>query len=264
MHSRLRSILRLRCSICLLLITITGFGQVADSIAVPASDTSIIYDEVVETPERTTRSFSPVESFEQERITVRTLPDSFVNRLRKDGDFSYVKKGLKHASETTPASTDGQSRSFRLLSGLLSALPYIAIAVFIILLVWYLTSNNFILLKTKSKSIAPASATEERQDIFSIDYATSIRQALQQKNYRLAIRLQYLELLKKLSEKELIHFVPDKTNFEYLSQMRSCYYYDDFFAATRHYEYSWYGLFDISENAYQKINSTFQQLKQKL
>ncbi len=83
-------------------------------------------------------------------------------------------------------------------------------------------------------------------------------------NYRLAIRLQYLELLKKLSDNGLIHFLPDKTNFEYLAQLRSSSYYDDFFTATRNYEYSWYGLFDISENMYQKINNTFQQLKQKL
>ncbi|SDD56918.1 hypothetical protein [Niabella drilacis] len=264
MHSRSGSILRLHCSICLLLIAIAGFAQVEDSVAAPVSDTAIVYDSVVETREAGAHSFNSVESFEQERTAVRALPDSFTNGLRKDGDFDYVKNGLRPPSGAAATSAGSKSGFFRILAGFLTVLPYIAIGLFVVLLVWYLAANNFILFRTKSKSIAAPTVLEERQDIFSIDYTVSIRQALQQKNYRLAIRLQYLELLKILSDKDLIHFVPDKTNIEYLLQMRATRYYDDFFAATRNYEYSWYGLFEISENMYQKINSTFQQLKQKL
>jgi len=260
MHSRLRTIRYLFCSIWLLLTVTAGSAQAADPVA--TEDTSEVYDEVPERTEEPTASFNSIERFEQERSTIRTVPDSFINKLRKDPDFGYVKTGLKHAEKT--ASGNNRQNSSSAWSGIFAALPYIAITVFIVLLVWYLVANNFILFRNRSTSLPATEVQEDTGDIFAIDYATAIRQALQQKNYRLAIRLQYLELLKKLSDKGLIHFLPDKTNFEYLMQLRSSGYYDDFFTATRNYEYSWYGLFDISENMYQKINNTFQQLKQKI
>ncbi|WP_018629686.1 hypothetical protein [Niabella aurantiaca] len=253
MPKHLKKILQLFCCCCLLLTEGTALAQEAGETAL--QETSGVYTEELVT-DATSTEFIPVEDFENERTSARTVPDSFINRLQKDAAFGYVKTGLKQpktkSSQTSPRGTPA----------FFTVLPYIAI--FVLLLVWYLTANNFILFRKKSTTLAVAAIQEDHQDIFSIDYATSIRMALQQKDYRLAIRLQYLELLKKLSDRELIHFLPDKTNFEYLTQMRSSGYYDDFFTATRNYEYSWYGLFDISEIMYQKINNTFQHLKQKL
>ncbi|MCH5682976.1 DUF4129 domain-containing protein [Niabella sp. W65] len=95
------------------------------------------------------------------------------------------------------------------------------------------------------------------KDIFSIEYAAAIKEALNNKNYRLAIRLHYLQLLKMLSEKGVIHYQPDKTNFDYLLQVRSTPHYSDFSGLTRQYEYSWYGLFPISQSQYEQIDLLF-------
>ncbi|MCF3111338.1 hypothetical protein LL912_21305 [Niabella sp. CC-SYL272] len=232
--------------------------------AVTVLDSSADNDTVAEEAViESTASFNPVEGFENEQDTIRPMPGQFTVKLREDPAFDYVKTGLKPGKDKPEEARDNSGR----LSGLAAffkAVPYIAIAVFIVLLLWYLAAHNFILFRKKSTPLNTPAIKEAPQDIFSIDYAASIHQALQQKNYRLAIRLQYLELLKKLSDRQLIHFLPDKTNFEYLLQMRASNYYDDFFTATRHYEYSWYGLFEVTENMYQKINTTFQQLKQKL
>ncbi|WP_300603184.1 hypothetical protein [Niabella sp.] len=261
MHNCIRTIFRLAC--CgLLLIGTPGMGQEKKETVVAAPDSSA--NSVVVTEEsdnETEASFDPVESFEHETNAIRPMPGHFTQKLQEDADFHYVKTGLTHKDIQEEGNPHTPARGW---VAFFKVLPYIAIAVFIGLLIWYLASHNFILFRKKSTSVHTPAVTEEHQDIFSIDYAAAIRQALQQNNYRLAIRLQYLELLKKLSDRQLIHFLPDKTNFEYMLQMRSSSYYDDFFMATRHYEYSWYGLFDITENMYQKINNTFQQLKQKL
>ncbi|MBZ4188540.1 DUF4129 domain-containing protein [Niabella beijingensis] len=247
------------CGILFLLLPAAAFSQSNEEDEITEDSTSIV-DIGSATDKEPAASFKGIEYFENDSSAVRSVPDSFVRRLHNDADFGYVKTGLKPENKASSQQTRGPVIG----SGFFSLLPYIAIALFIIILVWYLSANQFILFRKKSTAL-PVSHTEEAsRDIFSIDYAASIRQALQQKNYRLAIRLQYLELLKKLSDRQLIHFLPDKTNFEYLTQMRSSKHYQDFFTATRHYEYSWYGLFDISENMYQKINDTFQQLKQKL
>ncbi|MBO9618657.1 MAG: hypothetical protein J7539_06420 [Niabella sp.] len=203
------------------------------------------------------RSFNTIGNYAQQQVIVKNIPEDFVKQLQNDPAFGYVKTGLGKKTEEKSS-----GRSYHL--GWLSLIPYIAIVIFILLLIWYLSSNKFIFFKKKSTAVAAGPAADADKDIFSINYAVELRKALEQGNYRLAIRLQYLELLKILSEKQLIHFKPDKTNFDYLLQLRSSGYYDDFFAATRNYEYSWYGLFDITEPLYQKINNPFLQLKQKI
>lgn len=220
-------------------------------------------EEYNEDDEEDDTGFRDVEYFNDGTTTVRSTPAPFVNKLKSDPDFDYVKTGLKKKVIEEEESKPEQKKQIP-KADWLSYVPYIAIVLFAGLLIWYLLANNFILFRKKKERQDGDSPIEEHQDLFSLDYAYQIQKALEQKNYRLAIRLQYLELLKKLTDKELIHFLPDKTNFDYLMQLRGSVYYDDFFAVTRNYEYSWYGLFDITEGMYQKINSVFQNLKQRI
>ena len=80
------------------------------------------------------------------------------------------------------------------------------------------------------------------EDIFAINYQKEIDKAAQQGNYRLAVRLLFLRILKNLSQKNIIRYTQDKTNLDYLVQLHATRYYSDFFRITRNYEYSWYGL----------------------
>jgi hypothetical protein len=67
-----------------------------------------------------------------------------------------------------------------------------------------------------------------------------------------------------MSEKNIIQYKQDKTNFDYLLQLQPTNYYSSFFQLTRNYEYSWYGLFDISDEAYQLIKKDFEQFESKI
>jgi hypothetical protein len=71
----------------------------------------------------------------------------------------------------------------------------------------------------------------------------------------------FLQLLKNLSEKNIIQYKHDRTNFDYLSQLYATRYYEDFFRITRHYEYSWYGQFEVSPKTYQVIKKEFEDFK---
>lgn len=102
-------------------------------------------------------------------------------------------------------------------------------------------------------------ALQDDQDIFNINYQLEIDKAIQQKNYRLAIRLMFLRMLKDLSEKKIIQYTQDKTNFDYLMQLHSTRYYDGFFRIARNYEFSWYGQFEVNENAFRIIQGDFNQ-----
>lgn len=186
----------------------------------------------------------------------RILSKEFVSTLKDDKAFDYVKTGLpKEKSKNRTSLPQFNFNRFWLL---------VPIVLFAIFLLYYLYKNNLLLFRKKSATLYTESKEDQEKDIFSIPFSEAISKALNQNNFRLAIRLQYLQILKSLSQKGIINYLPDKTNHDYLAQLRSSVYYDEFFTATRNYEYSWYGLFDIDKDKYNQIQQTFSSLQTKI
>ena len=105
-------------------------------------------------------------------------------------------------------------------------------------------------------------ATEDvYEDIFSLSYTKLIQQAEKEKDYRVAIRLMFLQILKSLSDVGAIQYQPDHTDLEYLQQLSQSKYYKDFFNVMRSYEYAWYGKFFISPEKYATIKNDFLKLQ---
>lgn len=91
-----------------------------------------------------------------------------------------------------------------------------------------------------------------------------ITQALEKKNYGLAVRFLYQKSLLLLKEHELIHFKQDKTNYEYLKELNdhpSASYFD---RLTYFHEYIDYGHFEIDKERYQKVRAVFSQFQKSL
>lgn len=188
-------------------------------------------------------------------IAWHQLPAGYIDNLKREDNFDYVKNGIPE-----PEKRDTPEMNF--LIG--EIWIYVAIIVFLLLLAWYLKENNLLFFRKKPATIQSVAQEELLKDIFSIDYATAIKEALDSNNYRLAIRLHYLQLLKTLSEKGVIQYQPDKTNFDYLLQVRSTPHYSDFSGLTRQYEYSWYGLFPISQAQYNQVDQLFTNFYKKI
>jgi hypothetical protein len=200
-------------------------------------------------------------------VSERHLPPDHAKKIKEDKDFWYAnseleKKEKKQQQAKTPDGTYvplGQRTWFQTL------LWFIIIAAFAGAIMWYLAESNVGLFRKKNLPAPGDSAMGEiPEDIFAINYQREIDKAAEQKNYRLAVRLMYLRLLKNLSDRNIIQYKQDKTNFDYLLQLQSTGYYNNFFRLTRHYEYSWYGHFDVEENAYQIINREFAQFEREI
>lgn len=95
-------------------------------------------------------------------------------------------------------------------------------------------------------------------------YDRLIAQAVMNKDYRLAIRYSYLQTLKKLSDIGLLKFSADKTNYQYVNELRGKPYQNDFAAITLNYEYVWYGKFDINEDVYHRLSGDYKLFNQKI
>ncbi|MTI20151.1 DUF4129 domain-containing protein [Fulvivirga sp. RKSG066] len=102
------------------------------------------------------------------------------------------------------------------------------------------------------------------EDIHQMDFQKLIDEAIQNKNYRLAIRLTYLLALKHLSDKNLIDWQPGKTNYDYTHELNRPNLKPGFNDLSYYFDYTWYGDFEVNEPLFNKVNGLFTQWKKQL
>lgn len=100
---------------------------------------------------------------------------------------------------------------------------------------------------------------ESLENIHEISFDDELGNTLQNRNYRLAVRLLYLQTLKYLNDKDKIDWQPNKTNLAYVAEMQNEKGYKEFSQLTHQFEYIWYGDFKIDRLAYENIQQSFQQ-----
>jgi hypothetical protein len=194
-------------------------------------------------------------------IQLRKAGDSSHQKMRSDEDFWYANAVFKkkEARETKRSRGFLNSKAFETLLWLC------VIGGFIAVLIIYLSNNNARLFrstkKIKGNEIDPDPETD---DIFSINYQKEIEKAINTGNYRLGVRLLFLQLLRGLSDRNIIQYAQNKTNFDYLLQVQQASWYPLFFRLTRNYEYAWYGHFDIGQHQFDLIRNDFTALEKQI
>ncbi|WP_158548373.1 DUF4129 domain-containing protein [Marixanthomonas ophiurae] len=147
---------------------------------------------------------------------------------------------------------------------LLKVLPYLIIGGIVAFIVWLFFKLNPGASFLKSKEKPDVFFSEEEEIIRSKNIRELIEKALQNKNYRLAVRYYYLLILKKLTDAELIDYEFDKTNTDYIAEITSDTVILPFKKTTNLYDYIWYGNFTVTETDYRKAQRTFQELEQQI
>lgn len=114
--------------------------------------------------------------------------------------------------------------------------------------------------KRKSGQGADIDIENIEAHIYESDLDRFIREAVEQKNYALAIRLYYLAIIKELSLNKIIRWKKDKTNKDYIREMRKTNAFQAFREATRVFERVWYGQGELTEPDYHSIKPQFDAL----
>ena len=102
------------------------------------------------------------------------------------------------------------------------------------------------------------------ENIHAVDFQTRLAEAEAAGNYRLALRLGYLQLLKLLSDRGLIRWQPDKTNHAYLAELPAEALRAPFRELTRQFEFVWYGELPLPTGLYQQARASQQAFQQTL
>jgi hypothetical protein len=154
-----------------------------------------------------------------------------------------------------------QSRRPTTLTAALNSWPltifFWSLAIFFIAFLSYkIFSKNGLFVRKKEEHIEPEEISLQELNELS-EYDSLISEAENKNEFNLATRYLFLKTLKNLSDKEIISFAAEKTNHDYLAEMKHHRYFEDFSKLTRDYEYVWYGKFFIDKEPYQKLKKDF-------
>jgi hypothetical protein len=211
-------------------------------------------------------------------IQAKHFDQHVLTQFRKSSDFNYKDRAgagepsflercwiwLKHVlfGWLENARIDGTWTGF-----FLTALKYLIYAAVLALLVFVIIKAIGIdttkLFRGKSKRL-DLPYTESLEDINVIDFDGELEKALAKNNYRLAVRLLYLNSLKQLSDMQLIHWQIDKTNSAYVNELSDPSRKQAFGLITRQFEYVWYGNFNIDKTTFVSVSNLFQDFKKQL
>jgi hypothetical protein len=208
----------------------------------------------------------------------KKLPDTLISGFKADDAFWYVNYVFnKKKKERQPATYDNDAKKSKNSkseeeSGTFMVSPFFQTVLWILIIggfaavvILYLANSNVALFRKKNTIIRSDEEMETAtENIFEINYQREIDKAVSNGNFRFAVRLMFLRVLKNLSDTKAIQYTPDRTNFDYLMQLQSTAHYADFFKLTRNYEYSWYGHFDIDREKFSWIRRDFEDFDQKL
>ena len=104
------------------------------------------------------------------------------------------------------------------------------------------------------------SLDEAEANPMNADLEKLIQKLIQNKDYRGAIRANFLLILQLLNRKELIEWKKPKTNFDYVNEISKQDYHADFYALTQYFEWIWYGNHTIEQPTYKELEQEFKTL----
>lgn len=197
-------------------------------------------------------------------VDVRTVSDNIFDKYINDPAFNY-EGNPKEADDWISKIRNWINQqliiltSTKVYSTLLDVLYYGLMIMAVLLIIRGLIKadrRGFLFGKTKTDDFR---LIENEEDITQINLDDLITNALDNKQYKLAIRYFYLKSLKILSERGLIELRNNKTNYQYLTEIKNNRIADAFRVTTNRFEWIWYGDFPVDDELMKNSQTEFNQ-----
>lgn len=228
--------------------------------------------------------------YDAEEIRLRKFDQKTWKKVIGDNDYSEDEPGGKQQEQANLDSGSGASSNSKKrflpddqsraeeqeVSSSASSMPiaslfmqilFYTLIIVVIGYILFLIVKNTSLKPTKKKVTKPdvSDHSVPVEDIKELEIDRLLREALASGNYRLAIRIYFLGLLKSLDEGGFIDWKKNKTNRDYLSELfLKGHYFEEVKELAIAYEQIWYGDHHLNMHAYEQIISSFKAIDQKL
>lgn len=168
-------------------------------------------------------------------------------------------------NEKEPSDKKTKSSSFSKPTADLDGLKYVfyfIIAGFIIFILVKIASGY------RNDRVAPVntdsvqySLEQVEEQIMEIDLNAILEQALQNQDYKLALRINFLMIIKLLAAKGKINWTKEKTNWDYYEELRAETFVNDYRKITQTFELIWYGDHTLNAGQYNGLIVSYEQFK---
>jgi len=204
----------------------------------------------------TTRALPVDSSYLQEKVKVHSVQQQDWEKATKGLDYSTEKKQPEKKEEQkktsansyTPPSLGGPWVQFLLFGAIIIGLIFLLIKVI---------SSGLFLKNTAIKNVSATSLENLEENLHESDLDQALRDALMNKDYRLALRIYYLAIIKELSLRHWIKWKKDKTNYEYVHELEGRPQAPLFSDITSTFERAWYGDVVLDEEGYRLLSPFF-------
>lgn len=194
-------------------------------------------------------------------FAVRALPDSLVRNIKSRSEYWYADTVPERQK---PAAAKDTKKKWFQQAWLGKLLWILLVVLFVGIVAWFLASSNINLFRKKPTALKGDEVGITEEHLLHLSFDNEIEKAVRAQNFRLATRLWYLQTLKLLVDRDRLQFRPGKTNQDYVQQLYGTDLYRDFSKLTRNFEYTWYGRFELGEEAYTVLQKDFVHFKQQL
>ena len=102
------------------------------------------------------------------------------------------------------------------------------------------------------------------ENIHEMDFDGLIEKTIRERDYRKSVRLYYLKTLKQLTDKGLLDWQINKTNYDYQLELLKTEHFQPFRELSLLFDYVWYGEMPIDKEQFGGIRDNFVQFQRKL
>ena len=202
-----------------------------------------------------------VTRYDSARVTARHGNQNALRKMRQDEDLNYD----RHVEPSPSLFERFVKWLSELLAGvnpspvLVTVLTYVGYGLVAIALIYLIVKLVGGIGRPSVSNVPAVAVTDEDhvEDIATVDIDPLLAAALAQRNYRRAVRLQYLAQIKRLAERGLIHWRMDKTNYDYQRELAGGELRTPFAEISLLFEYVWYGDMALDEPTYRRMSERF-------
>lgn len=202
------------------------------------------------------RSFQQQEYIKTKDYFTERSFNSNLRRKYSDRDFNYTEIPIKQQTRERSETNTNVGSGFSFLGSSLPFIILIVLAVIVILAI--LQRSNFTNFRLKKYSSSDAEVLHrEEESIDEGNFEKLVQRAIKNTDYRLATRYYYLWLIQQLTIKNYIEYNKDKTNSEYLFELKDRQMRSNFSHLSYIYSYIWYGQFTVDQMKFVSIEQKY-------
>lgn len=201
----------------------------------------------------------------QRQIEIREFDPNKLSEYQQDGQFQYDLPQVERENilerawrwiQEWYANLVGSGTTANVIDILFRIALIFAFIYFIIKIFGVEVTTVF---KPSKAQKLPYQVSEEQ--LMGIDFEAEIASAIQQKQWRFAVRLTYLHALKLLADAEWLSVKKGKTNRDYLYDLSGRQVEKDFERLSFIFDYTWYGHFEANDVILQEAKDHFEKIQ---